>query len=100
MKLNQKPRSLAFELTKLVHGEGGREARTRNQGLFARGGGKSNVPHRHPGTPAILTDGAIPGCGADAQVRPGALKKEAHRLVEAREGSGVDGQKGHRVAQP
>ena len=58
-QLNQAKEILAFELTKLVHGEEeAQKAQDAAKALFAQGGDKSNVPTTTLDT-GDLTDGAI-----------------------------------------
>ena len=95
-QLNTAKEILAFELTKLVHGE---EEATRAQAaakaLFVGGGDMSNVPATTL-TQDDLTDGAIGGLDLMVKCKLAPSKKEARRLVE-QGGVEVNGEK---VAAP
>ena len=74
-QLNQAKEILAFELTKLVHGEEeAQKAQDAAKALFAQGGDKSNVPTTTLDT-GDLTDGAIEMCIRDS---PGGAEKRGH----------------------
>ncbi len=91
-QLNQAKEILAYELTKLVHGqEEADKAQTAAKALFVGGGDMSNVPATTL-TEADLTDGKI-GL-LDLMIKCGLApsKKEARRLVE-QGGVEVNGQK-------
>ena len=91
-QLNTAKEILAFELTKLVHGE---EEATRAQAaakaLFVGGGDMSNVPATTL-TQDDLTDGAIGVLDLMVKCKLVPSKKEARRLVE-QGGVEVDGEK-------
>ena len=95
-QLNTAKEILAFELTKLVHGE---EEATRAQAaakaLFVGGGDMSNVPATTL-TQDDLTDGAIGVLDLMVKCKLAPSKKEARRLVE-QGGVEVNGEK---VAAP
>ena len=95
-QLNTAKEILAFELTKLVHGE---EEATRAQNaakaLFVGGGDMSNVPATTL-TQDDLTDGAIGVLDLMVKCKLAPSKKEARRLVE-QGGVEVNGEK---VAAP
>ncbi len=91
-QLNQAKEILAFELTKLVHGEEeARKAQDAAKALFMGGGDMSNVPSTTL-SEADLTDGGI-GL-LDLMLKCGLVpsKKEARRLVE-QGGVEVNGEK-------
>ena len=91
-QLNQAKEILAFELTKLVHGEEeAQKAQDAAQALFAQGGDKSNVPTTTLDT-GDLTDGAIGVLELMLKCGLVPSKKEARRLVE-QGGVELDGQK-------
>ena len=80
-QLNQAKEILAFELTRMVHGEEeAQKAQEASRGLFAGGGDTSNMPSTTL-TPADLQDGAI-GL-LDLMVKCGLTpsKGEARRLI-------------------
>ena len=91
-QLNTAKEILAYELTKLVHGE---EEATRAQAaakaLFVGGGDMSNVPATTL-TQDDLTDGAIGVLDLMVKCKLAPSKKEARRLVE-QGGVEVDGEK-------
>ncbi len=91
-QLNTAKEILAFELTKLVHGEEeARKAQDAARALFSTGGDKSNMPSTELGE-TDLTDGAI-GI-LDLMLKCGLVpsKKEARRLIE-QGGVELDGEK-------
>ena len=91
-QLNTAKEILAYELTKLVHGEEeAQKAQDAAKALFSTGGDRSNMPSTTL-TEADLTDGAI--TILDLMVKCGLApsKKEARRLVE-QGGVEVDGVK-------
>lgn len=91
-QLNQAKEILAFELTKLVHGEEeAQKAQDAAKTLFAQGGDKSNVPTTTLDT-GDLTDGAIGVLELMLKCGLVPSKKEARRLVE-QGGVELDGQK-------
>ncbi|UQT47583.1 tyrosine--tRNA ligase [Flavonifractor plautii] len=91
-QLNQAKEILAFELTKLVHGEEeAQKAQDAAKALFAQGGDKSNVPTTTLDT-GDLTDGAIGVLELMLKCGLVPSKKEARRLVE-QGGVELDGQK-------
>ena len=91
-QLNQAKEILAFELTKLVHGEEeAQKAQDAAKALFAQGGDKSNVPPTTLDT-GDLTDGAIGVLELMLKCGLVPSKKEARRLVE-QGGVELDGQK-------
>lgn len=91
-QLNQAKEILAFELTKLVHGEEeAQKAQDAAKALFAHGGDKSNVPTTTLDT-GDLTDGAIGVLELMLKCGLVPSKKEARRLVE-QGGVELDGQK-------
>lgn len=91
-QLNQAKEILAFELTKLVHGEEeAQKAQDAAKALFAQGGDKSNVPTTTLDT-GDLTDGAIGVLELMFKCGLVPSKKEARRLVE-QGGVELDGQK-------
>ena len=91
-QLNQAKEILAFELTKLVHGEEeAQKAQDAAKALFAQGGDKANVPTTTLDT-GDLTDGAIGVLELMLKCGLVPSKKEARRLVE-QGGVELDGQK-------
>ena len=81
-QLNTAKEILAFELTKLVHGEEeAKKAQDAARALFSTGGDKSNMPSTALAA-ADLSDGAI-GI-LDLMLKCGLVpsKKEARRLIE------------------
>ena len=96
-QLNTAKEILAFELTKLVHGE---EEATRAQAaakaLFVGGGDMSNVPATQL-TQEDLNEGSIGILDLMAKCKLVPSKKEARRLIE-QGGVEVDGEKIHDVA--
>ena len=83
---------LAFELTKLVHGEEeARKAEAAAKALFVGGGDMSNVPSTQL-TGEDLTDGSIGVLDLMVKCKLAPSKKEARRLVE-QGGVEVNGQK-------
>lgn len=91
-QLNQAKEILAFELTKLVHGEEeAQKAQDAAKALFVQGGDKSNVPTTTLDT-GDLTDGAIGVLELMLKCGLVPSKKEARRLVE-QGGVELDGQK-------
>ncbi len=95
-KLNQAKEILAFELTKMVHGEEeAQKAQEAAKALFAGGGDAANMPS------TTLTDADFPEGSMgllDLMVRCGLApsKKEARRLVEQ---GGVE-VNGRKVSEP
>lgn len=80
-KLNDAKEILAYELTKLVHGEDEAEkAKTASHALFAGGGDDSNMPTTSL-KPEQLTDGAINIMDLMVVCKLAASKSEARRLV-------------------
>ena len=80
-KLNEAKEILAFELTKLVHGETEAEkAREASHALFAGGGDDSNMPSTQI-MPEQLTDGAIGILELMDACRLAASRSEARRLI-------------------
>ena len=97
-QLNQAKEILAFELTKLVHGEEeAQKAQDAAKALFAQGGDKSNVPTTTLDT-GDLTDGAIGVLELMLKCGLVPSKKEARRLVEQGRG-GVGRSEGHRCGR-
>ena len=91
-QLNTAKEILAFELTKLVHGEEeARKAEAAAKALFVGGGDMSNVPATQL-TAEDLTDGAIGVLDLMVKCKLAPSKKEARRLVE-QGGVEVNGQK-------
>ncbi len=91
-QLNTAKEILAFELTKLVHGEEeARKAQEAAKALFVGGGDMSNVPSTVL-TEADLTDGAIGVLDLMVKCGLAPSKKEARRLVE-QGGVEVNGEK-------
>ena len=91
-KLNEAKEILAFELTKLVHGEEeARKAEAAAKALFVGGGDMSNVPSTQL-TGEDLTDGSIGVLDLMVKCKLAPSKKEARRLVE-QGGVEVNGQK-------
>lgn len=91
-QLNTAKEILAFELTKLVHGEEeAQKAQDAAKALFSTGGDRSNMPSTTL-TAEDLTDGAI-GI-LDLMLKCGLVpsKKEARRLIE-QGGVELDGEK-------
>ena len=83
---------MAFELTKLVHGEGEAiKAQEAAKALFVGGGDMSNVPSTQL-TVEDLTDGAIGILDLMIKCKLAPSKKEARRLVE-QGGVEVNGEK-------
>ena len=81
-QLNQAKEILAFELTKLVHGEEeAQKAQDAAKALFVGGGDMSNVPTTTL-TEADLTDGSIGILDLMMTCKLAPSKKEARRLVE------------------
>ncbi len=81
-QLNTAKEILAYELTKLVHGEGeATKAQETARGLFSKGGDTANMPATAL-TPADLTDGAIGVM--ELMLRCGLVpsKGEARRLIQ------------------
>ena len=80
--LNRAKEILAFELTKLVHGEEeAAKAQEAARALFVGGGDMSNVPSTTL-TEADLTDGSIGILDLMLKCKLAPSKKEARRLVE------------------
>ena len=95
-QLNTAKEILAFELTKLVHGEEeAQKAQDAAKALFVGGGDMSNVPATTL-TEADLTDGSIGILDLMLKCKLAPSKKEARRLVE-QGGVEVNGEK---VAAP
>ena len=91
-QLNTAKEILAFELTKLVHGEEeARKAEAAAKALFVGGGDMSNVPSTQL-TGEDLTDGSIGVLDLMVKCKLAPSKKEARRLVE-QGGVEVNGQK-------
>ncbi len=91
-QLNTAKEILAFELTKLVHGEEeSRKAEAAAKALFVGGGDMSNVPSTQL-TGEDLTDGSIGVLDLMVKCKLAPSKKEARRLVE-QGGVEVNGQK-------
>ncbi len=91
-QLNTAKEILAFELTKLVHGEEeARKAQDAAKALFVGGGDMSNVPATTL-TEADLTDGSIGVLDLMVKCKLAPSKKEARRLVE-QGGVEVNGEK-------
>ena len=81
-QLNTAKEILAFELTKLVHGEEeAQKAQGAAKALFVGGGDMSNVPSTTL-TEADLTDGSIGILDLMVRCKLAPSKKEARRLVE------------------
>ena len=81
-QLNTAKEILAFELTKLVHGEEeAQKAQEAAKALFVGGGDMSNVPSTAL-TEADLTDGSIGILDLMVRCKLAPSKKEARRLVE------------------
>ena len=80
-KLNDAKEILAYELTKLVHGEEEAEkAKTASHALFAGGGDDSNMPTTKF-TDDMLNDGVINIMDAMMTCKLAASKSEARRLI-------------------
>lgn len=80
-KLNEAKEILAYELTKMVHGEEEAEkAKTASHALFAGGGDDSNMPTTTI-TSDLLTDGSIGIMDLMVVCKLAASKSEARRLV-------------------
>ncbi|MBQ4270770.1 MAG: tyrosine--tRNA ligase, partial [Clostridiales bacterium] len=96
-RINEKKEILAYELTKLVHGEEeASRAREASHSLFAGGGDDSNMPTTE------LSDADVPAEGmlvADLMVAMGIAKSkgEAKRLIE-QGGVTIDGEKVEGIA--
>ena len=91
-QLNKAKEILAYELTKLVHGEEeAKKAEEAAKALFVGGGDMSNVPATQL-TAEDLTDGAIGVLDLMVKCKLAPSKKEARRLVE-QGGVEVNGQK-------
>ena len=91
-QLNTAKEILAFELTKLVHGEEeAQKAQDAAKALFVGGGDMSNVPATTL-TEADLTDGSIGILDLMLKCKLAPSKKEARRLIE-QGGVELDGQK-------
>ena len=91
-QLNKAKEILAYELTKLVHGEEeAKKAEEAARALFVGGGDMSNVPATQL-TAEDLTDGAIGVLDLMVKCKLAPSKKEARRLVE-QGGVEVNGQK-------
>ena len=91
-QLNTAKEILAFELTKLVHGEEeAKKAEEAAKALFVGGGDMSNVPSTQL-TGEDLTDGSIGVLDLMVKCKLAPSKKEARRLVE-QGGVEVNGQK-------
>jgi len=91
-QLNTAKEILAFELTKLVHGEDeANKAQEAAKALFVGGGDMSNVPATQL-TADDLTDGAIGVLDLMVKCKLAPSKKEARRLVE-QGGVEVNGEK-------
>ena len=91
-QLNTAKEILAFELTKLVHGEEEAvKAQEAAKALFVGGGDMSNVPATQL-TDADLTDGSIGVLDLMVKCKLAPSKKEARRLVE-QGGVEVNGEK-------
>ena len=97
-QLNTAKEILAFELTKLVHGEEeAQKAQDAAKALFVGGGDMSNVPATTL-TEADLTDGSIGILDLMLKCKLAPSKKEARRLVE-QGGVEANGEKVADVAQ-
>ena len=97
-QLNTAKEILAFELTKLVHGEEeAQKAQDAAKALFVGGGDMSNVPATTL-TEADLTDGSIGILDLMLKCKLAPSKKEARRLVE-QGGVEANGEKVVEVAQ-
>ena len=97
-QLNTAKEILAFELTKLVHGEEeAQKAQDAAKALFVGGGNMSNVPATTL-TEADLTDGSIGILDLMLKCKLAPSKKEARRLVE-QGGVEANGEKVTDVAQ-
>ena len=90
-QLNRAKEILAYELTRLVHGEEAKKAEEAAKALFVGGGDMSNVPATQL-TAGDLTDGAIGVLDLMVKCKLAPSKKEARRLVE-QGGVEVNGQK-------
>ena len=96
-QLNTAKEILAFELTKLVHGEEeAAKAQQAAKALFVGGGDMSNVPATQL-TQEDLNEGSIGILDLMAKCKLVPSKKEARRLIE-QGGVEVDGEKIHDVA--
>jgi len=81
-QLNEAKEILAYELTKLVHGEEEAEkAKTASHALFAGGSDDSNMPTTELDE-SVLTDGAINIMDLMVACKLTATKSEARRLVQ------------------
>lgn len=81
-QLNEAKEILAYELTKMVHGEEEADkAKTASHALFAGGGDDSNMPTTEF-TGDMLTDGGIGIMDAMVACKLTASKSEARRLVQ------------------
>lgn len=81
-QLNEAKEILAYELTKMVHGEEEADkAKTASHALFAGGGDDSNMPTTEF-TKDMLTDGRIGIMDAMVACKLTASKSEARRLVQ------------------
>ncbi len=91
-KLNQAKEILAFELTKMVHGEAeAQKAQEAARALFSAGGDSANMPSTQLAE-SQLTDGVIGLLDLMLQCGLVPSKKEARRLIE-QGGVEVNGQK-------
>ena len=91
-QLNKAKEILAYELTKLVHGEAEAEkAQTAARALFGAGSDDSNMPTTTL-TQDALTDGGMNILDLLVACRLAASKSEARRLVQ-QGGVSVDGEK-------
>ena len=91
-QLNKAKEILAYELTKLVHGEAeAKKAQTAAQALFGAGSDDSNMPTTTL-TQDALTDGGMNILDLIVVCRLAASKSEARRLVQ-QGGVSVDGEK-------
>ena len=91
-QLNQAKEILAYELTKLVHGEEeAQKAKTASLALFAGGADDSNMPTTEVAADA-LTDGAINIMDLLVLCGLTASKSEARRVI-TQGGLSVDGEK-------
>ena len=91
-QLNKAKEILAYELTKLVHGEAeAKKAQTAAQALFGAGSDDSNMPTTTL-TQDALTDGGMNILDLLVVCRLAASKSEARRLVQ-QGGVSVDGEK-------
>ncbi|MBQ7060751.1 MAG: tyrosine--tRNA ligase, partial [Clostridia bacterium] len=91
-RINEKKELLAYELTKLVHGEEEAEkAKTASRALFAGGGDDSNMPTEAIASSA-LTDGKIGVIELLVAAGLAASKGEARRLIQ-QGGVTIDGEK-------